>query len=89
MAKKWYEVDDATGEIREIPVIDEHEAVSDLLFGPGYAQDTHAQELFFEAVFEKSQSAYDRLVDYVWDEYGIDFEEAFAWEDFREWYGNN
>lgn len=89
MAEKWYEVDDATGEIREIPVIDESEAVADLLFGPGYAQDTRAQELFYEAVFEKSQDAYDRLVDYVWDEYGIDFEEAFSWEDFREWYGNN
>lgn len=62
--------------------------VHDLLYGAGYEVDLHAQQLFTEAVFEKSDEAYRDLIDYMWDEYGIDFEDAFSWEDFREWYGS-
>lgn len=87
MAEKWYEYDTETGSLIEIP--NQTEQVTELLYGPGYAVDTHARDLFEEAFFGHSQQAYDDLVDYIWDEYGIDFEEAFEWEDFREWYGNN
>jgi hypothetical protein len=31
--------------------------------------------------------AYEDLKDILWDEYGIDFEEIWDWEAFREWYG--
>lgn len=87
MAEKWYEYDDITGEYTEIPIVDASQEVSDLLYGPGYAVDTHARDLFEAAVFDHSADAYQALVDYIWDEYGIDFEDAFSWEDFREWYG--
>jgi hypothetical protein len=54
--------------------------------------DPHAQALFDEFIFNadlsESQraSAYDELCDYLWDVYGINFEESFDWADFREWY---
>jgi len=49
-------------------------------------QDEHANELFREAFFEKNQDAYQELVDYMWDEYDMDFEELWDWEDWKEWY---
>lgn len=61
--------------------------LNDLLFGGELDVDMHAQELFREAMFEGNESAYEDLIDYMWDVYGIDFEDAFSWEDFREWYG--
>lgn len=88
MAEKWYELDTETGELIEIPTFDATDQVSELLFGPGYAQDPVAIDLFEHAVFDQTQAAYDALVDYMWDQYGIDFEDAFSWEDFREWYGS-
>lgn len=61
--------------------------IGDILFGNEMVVDHHAQELFTEAFFGGGdEKAYEALVDYIWDEYGIDFEDAFQWEDFREWY---
>lgn len=54
--------------------------------------DTHLQSLFDRAMFDPTpdpsqrQAAYDELLSYLWDEYHIDFEEMFDWEDYREWY---
>jgi hypothetical protein len=54
--------------------------------------DSYLQELFDIAMFDTDISrevrddAYDSLVDYLWNEYGIDFEDMFDWEDYREWY---
>lgn len=48
--------------------------------------DQRAQDLFSRAVFEGDKAAYSDLVDYMQEEYGIDFEEVFEWQDFREWY---
>lgn len=61
--------------------------VKDILFGEGDVVDERAQALFFEGVIDKDEGAYQDLLDYMWEEYGIDFEEAFDWQDFREWYG--
>lgn len=60
--------------------------VNELLFGGSGIEDTHAQGLFVQAFFEDNERAYVDLVDYMYSEYGIDFEEAFEWEDFRSWY---
>lgn len=61
--------------------------LNDILFGGELDMDQRAQDLFMEAMFEKDEQAYSDLIDYMWDVYGIDFEAAFDWEDFREWYG--
>lgn len=56
------------------------------------AQDFYLQDLFDTAMFDPDAThaerteAYDILVDYMWDEYGIDFEETFDWVDYKEWY---
>ena len=32
-------------------------------------------------------ATYDALSDYIMDEYGIDFDDIFDWDAYREWYG--
>lgn len=74
--------------------------LNDLLFGGELDVDMQAQNLFMEAFFKGTETndlengmhirdseAYVALVDYLWDVHGIAFEDAFSWEDFREWYG--
>ena len=39
-----------------------------------------------QAMFDKDDRAYLDLIEYMHDEYGIDFEDSFHWMDFREWY---
>lgn len=85
----WYdtpddwEAQDYFGDIHEDP-----NAINEILFGNDINVDMHAQDLFREAFFNDNDAAYIDLVEYVWDEYSIDFEDAFDWEDFREWYAN-
>ena len=58
----------------------------DLVFGNESQVDSHAQELMKDAYFNGNEDAYVDLVEYMWDEYGLDWEDVFDWEDFREWY---
>ena len=55
------------------------------------AGDPIAQEMFDvfldpEKNKEAREQSYADLCDYLWETYGIDFPEAFDWEDFRDWY---
>lgn len=60
--------------------------VNEILFGVGGAHDEHAEALFRDAFFENKSDAYIDLLEYMWAEYDIDFEDAWDWEDFRSWY---
>lgn len=71
----------------------ERDLFGDLLGGePELEEDNTLQMLFHEAMFDMDLDAasrayvYDELMDYLWDEYGIDFELDFDWEAYREWY---
>lgn len=54
--------------------------------------DRQLEDLFDEAFFrrgvsrEDRNSAYMELNEYLADEYGIDFDDVFEWENYREWY---
>lgn len=84
MANEWYsgDWDEGLGDFFEPPPPD----VNEILFGSSDIMDQHAQDLFSQAFFDNNDAAYIDLVDYMWDEYGIDFEQAFDWEDFRDYY---
>jgi hypothetical protein len=84
---EWY--DEQYGDYYEpISAVDATDKVAEVLYGAGYEVDPHALALFEDAVFNSDEGAYRDLVDWMWDQYGIDFEEAFSWDDFREWYGS-
>jgi hypothetical protein len=54
--------------------------------------DPWVQNLYDAALFDYDVSTEDRsailsrLRDYMWDEYGVDFDDVFDWEGFREAY---
>lgn len=61
---------------------------------PAMYSDPWVQNLYDAALFEHDVSSTDRtailntLRDYMWDEYGMDFDDVFDWEGFREAYDN-
>ena len=66
---------------------------NDLIGGDyGAFTDPELQTLFDRAMFDNTvtgderDAAYDALVEYLWEEYEIDFDDMFDWEDYREWY---
>lgn len=58
--------------------------INDILFTDGF--DPHAQELMIAGIMEGDDSKYAELVDYIYEVYGLEFEDVFDWQDFREWY---
>lgn len=70
----------------QIPDAEAREELGHILWGTGAEVDELAMGMFERAMFDDDNQAYQDLVDYLWDEYGIDFEDAFDWEDFRSWY---
>lgn len=83
----WYDTDSWSGDDYFEEYADSNpDEVNEILFGDAMHVDMHAQELFMEAFFNDNDAAYIDLVEYMHDEYDIDFEDAFDWQDFREWY---
>lgn len=85
MAGNWYDdtwnnVNDFFDEVAPEPTLE------GVLFGVDDVMDEHAQDLMWEAMVDGNESAYMELVEYMWEQYGIDFEAEWDWEDFREWY---
>lgn len=58
----------------------------------GWADDDWGQGKLDIALYTENLSsdvqynAYYDLLDYMWEEYGYDFEEGFDWDAYREWY---
>jgi hypothetical protein len=54
--------------------------------------DEYVQDLYHTAMHddnvtvEEREAAYQEMIDYLWDEYDIDFADEYDWEDFRAWY---
>lgn len=59
---------------------------------PVLGEDRTLQLLFDVALFdadirpEEREAVMDELVDYLWEEYGLDFDDVFDWDGYREWY---
>lgn len=59
----------------------------------GAERDPELQSLFDDAMFnpdlsrEERLDAYEMMIDYMMEAYGLDFEDVFDWELYREYYG--
>lgn len=67
----------------------DREFVHEVMFGE--SGDEYADYYFHEVFFgdlskEQREQMYQDMVQYLWDEYGFQFEDAFDWEDFRASY---
>lgn len=59
---------------------------------PQARRDDNLQDLFDEALFRRGgtridrDSAYTELQRVLYEDYGIDFDDVFEWEDYKAWY---
>lgn len=58
--------------------------LNDVLWGRD--ADEYAQALAWNAIVDGDNEAFKELVEYAWDEYGIDVEAEWDWVAFDEWY---
>lgn len=61
--------------------------------GRDWQEDTWGQQLLFLSLYDMDlgadlrHNAYEAFIGYMMDEYGMDFENWFDWDAYREWYG--
>lgn len=62
--------------------------VADLLWGlhDNSVMDQHAHVLAVDAALNDNDAAFSELWRYMWNEYGIDINDAWDWQDFKAWY---
>lgn len=61
--------------------------ISNEAFNDGFVQNLYDMALFnSDLSTEEHAYAMDSLKEYLWDEYGVDFDDVFDWEDYREHY---
>ncbi len=76
------------------PDSEQQQIVFESIFGEyfGHLHDDHAKQLFWDVMYNDDISRFERedkfeeLKDWYRDEYGIEFDDMWDWEDFREWY---
>lgn len=77
-----------------LPEIQQQHFLYNLIGFKTIPQDTEAHNLFWELMYndnlnyDERQEAYQQLSDYLYDEYGLMFDDIWDWEDFRSWYEN-
>lgn len=82
----------AFGEDDEYSVEQQQEDLYSIIGFGEPPQDDYIHDLFYTYYYDNDIrmqdriDLYDRLVERLNDVYGIDFDEAWDWEDFRAWY---
>lgn len=89
-----YEEDDEEGfDFGSLPEGQQQEFLYELIGFKDNALDSEARDLFNDVMYNNELSmgerldAYNELTIYLYDEYGLVFEEIWDWDAFREWYG--
>ncbi len=91
MASDDYD-DDEPFDYGSLPEIQQQEFLYDQIGFVGQARDYEAHNMFWDVFYNDELSTdsrmdlYQQFVDYIWDEYGMNFAELWDWDDFREWY---
>jgi hypothetical protein len=76
------------------PIQDQRDFVYEAIGFDQAPEDQYVRDLFWDAFYndeltmDTRESIMEDLADYLWDEYGIDFELIWDWDDFREWYAS-
>ena len=81
-------------DMSSLPIGEQAEFLYDLIgFKDDVPGDSYVRDTFWEVMYDNDLSLNDRiekyneLSDYLYEEYGLEFEDVWDWEDFREWYG--
>jgi len=91
---RYTDDDDESFDYGSLPDIQQQQFLYDLIGFTGNAQDSELRDMFWDVMYNDELSIgqrldlYESLSTYVFDEYGMEFEDIWDWDDFREWYGN-
>lgn len=56
--------------------------------GDSFVRDTFWDVMYNDELsLQQRMDLYDELSDYLYDEYGLEFDDIWDWDAFREWYG--
>jgi hypothetical protein len=90
MAWKRFGDDDDHFDYGSLPDAQQQQFLFENLFGD--LKDNTARDLFNDVMYNdelsrsQREEAFEQLKDYYLDEYGIQFDDLWDWEDFRAWY---
>jgi hypothetical protein len=89
---RYDDSDDESFDYGSLPDVQQQEFLYDLIGFTGNAVDPELREMFWDVMYNDELSIgerldiYQSLSDYIYDEYGMYFEDIWDWEDFRAWY---
>lgn len=89
---RFSDYDDDFYDYGALPEVQQQHFLYDQLGFIGPARDAEAHNLFWDLMYNDALSSTQRedihadLRDYLMEEYGIDFDDVWDWEDFRSWY---
>lgn len=84
--------DDESFDFGSLPEIQQQEFLYGLIGFDSNAQDSEVHNLFWDLMYNddltraEREEIHEQLRDYLYDEYGLDFDDIWDWDDFREWY---
>jgi len=91
---RYTDDDDESFDYGSLPDIQQQQFLYDLIGFTGNAQDSELRDMFWDVMYNDELSIgqrldlYESLSTYVFDEYGMEFEDIWDWDSFREWYEN-
>lgn len=91
MPTDYYD-DDEEFDYGSMPPENQKDFLYELIGFKENALDNDVRSMFYDVMYNDELSVgerlatYDRLVDYLHDEYGMDFADLWDWDDFRSWY---
>lgn len=84
--------DDAEFDYGSLPLEQQQEFLYDLIGFAGTTHDYEARSYFWDLMYNDELTSdqrldiYEEFSQYLWDEYGLQFEDVWDWDAFREWY---
>lgn len=87
-----YYDDDEQFDYGSLPPENQRDFLYELIGFTENARDPDVRNMFWDVMYNDELSigarldTYDRLVDYLWNEYGMSFGDLWDWESFRSWY---
>lgn len=87
-----YDDEDESFDYGSLPDVQQQEFLYELIGFTNDALDRDLRDMFWDVMYNDELSigerldVYESLSQYVWDEYGMQFEDIWDWDAFREWY---
>jgi len=92
MPRYEFDDDEESFDYGSLPEVQQQEFLYTLIGFQDNALDNEARGMFWDVMYNDELSvgeriqAYEDLSEHLWDLYGLNFEDIWDWEAFRDWY---